>query len=133
MNIINSKMRDIDNNNNNANDIMYIKQYIAGTGGSQLERTEVDCNDEFTALAEEISKTDELVDFVQELYIVNGMIWDLESDIRKGKEGELGLEEVGRRAITIRELNGKRVAIKNKVNTIHNSGFTEIKINHASA
>lgn len=97
------------------------------------ERTEVDCNDEFTALAEEISKTDGLVDFVQELYIVNGMIWDLESDIRKGKEGELGLEEVGRRAITIRELNGKRVAIKNKVNTIHNSGFTEIKINHASA
>ena len=99
----------------------------------KLERTEVDCNDEFTALAEEISKADSLVDFVQELYIINGMIWDLESDIRKGKEGELGLKEVGRRAIDIRELNGKRVAIKNKVNTIYNSGFTEIKINHASA
>jgi hypothetical protein len=97
------------------------------------ERTEVDCSDEFAALTEEISKTDGLIDFVQELYTVNGMIWDLESDIRRGKEGELGLEEVGRRAIAIRELNGKRVASKNKVNTIYNSGFTEIKINHASA
>lgn len=97
------------------------------------ERTEVDCSDEFTALAEEISKTEGLIDFVQELYTVNGLIWDLESDIRKGKEGELGLEEVGRRAIAIRELNGKRVASKNKINTIYNSGFTEIKTNHASA
>lgn len=97
------------------------------------ERTDVDCSDESTSLIEEISKTDGLVDFVQELYTVNGMIWDLESDIRKGREGELGLEEVGRRAIAIRELNGKRVAIKNKVNTIYNSGFIETKVNHASA
>lgn len=97
------------------------------------ERTEVDCSDEFAALIQEINKTDGLIDFVQNLYTVNGLIWDLESDIRKGKEGELGLEEVGRRAIAIRELNGKRVAIKNEVNTIYNSGFTEIKINHASA
>lgn len=97
------------------------------------ERTTVDCSDEFTALAKEISQTEGLVDYVEELYTINGMIWDLESDIRRGKEGELGLEEVGRRAIAIRELNGKRVASKNKINTAYNSGFTETKINHASA
>ena len=98
----------------------------------KLERTEVDCNDEFTALAEEISKTDGLVDFVQELYIVNGMIWDLESDIRKGKEGELGLEEVGRRAIKIREFNKIRITYKNDVVDYFGEGYKDIKINHVS-
>lgn len=97
------------------------------------ERTDVDCSAEFTALVIEINKTEGLMQYVEELYTVNGMIWDLESDIRRGKEGELGLEEVGRRAIAIRELNSKRVASKNKINTFYNSGFIETKINHASA
>ena len=43
--------------------------------------------------------------YIDKLITINGEIWDLESDIRKGKEGELGLEEVGRRAIKIREFN----------------------------
>ena len=43
--------------------------------------------------------------YIDKLIAINGDIWDLESDIRKGKEGELGLEEVGRRAIKIREFN----------------------------
>lgn len=68
-----------------------------------------------------------------ELFRVNGSIWDLESDIRKGKEGELGLEEVGRRALAIRDLNGHRVKIKNEINLYYNEGFEEIKVNHASA
>ena len=35
---------------------------------------------------------------IRKMKVINGKIWDLESDIRKGKEKELGLEEVGRRA-----------------------------------
>ena len=54
-------------------------------------------------------------EWLKGLYEINGKIWDLESDIRKGKENELGLEEVGRRAIAIRELNKQRIAIKNKI------------------
>ena len=50
---------------------------------------------------------------------INNKIWGLESDIRQGKE--LGLEEVGRRAIAIRDLNKQRVRLKN-----------EKKIDHAS-
>ena len=53
--------------------------------------------------------------WIDDLYEVNGKIWDLEFDIRRGKEGELGLEEVGRRAIAIRNLNNIRVNIKNKI------------------
>ena len=63
---------------------------------------------------------------------VNAKIWDLESDIRKGKEGALGLEEVGRRALAIRDLNAERVALKNVV-AKERGEFEEIKVDHASA
>ena len=67
-------------------------------------------------------------DLYVQLQEINGRIWDLESDIRKGKEGELGLEEVGRRAIAIRNINGERIALKQKIAELH----AEKKYNHAS-
>ena len=63
---------------------------------------------------------------------VNGRIWDLESDIRKGKEGALGLEEVGRRALAIRDQNAERVRLKNIV-ARERGEFEEIKVDHASS
>lgn len=72
-------------------------------------------------------------EWIDRLYEVNGKIWDLEFDIRRGKEGELGLEEVGRRAIAIRNLNNIRVNIKNKVAEETGIGFKDIKKDHASA
>jgi len=63
---------------------------------------------------------------------IHKQIWDLEADIRKGKEGILGLEEVGRRAIAIRDLNKKRISIKNKISEETGSGFKDIKMAHAS-
>lgn len=70
--------------------------------------------------------------YVDKLYEINGEIWSLESDIRKGREEELGLEEVGRRAIKIREWNKKRVAIKNQMVDLFEEGFKDIKVNHGS-
>ena len=67
------------------------------------------------------------------LYEYNGKIWDLESDIRKGKDGELGFEEIGRRTIEIRGWNKKRVAVKNRIVEETGSGFKDVKMNHASA
>lgn len=69
---------------------------------------------------------------IQDLIEINGKIWDLESDIRKGKEGEMGLEEVGRRAIQIREYNKVRVSYKNKTVSKFGEGYTDIKMNHVS-
>lgn len=69
--------------------------------------------------------------WLDELYKWNGKIWDLESDIRKGKEGELGIEEVGRRALKIREFNNKRVEAKNKIAEMLDQ-YIEVKYNHAS-
>ena len=65
------------------------------------------------------------------LYDINGQIWDLEADIRNGKEGLLGLEEVGRRALKIRDLNAERIRLKNEIAKEH-GGFVEYKHNHAS-
>ena len=71
--------------------------------------------------------------WLEQLYELNGKIWDLESDIRKGKEGELGLEEVGRRAIAIREINMQRISVKNEIVEKTGLGFKDVKMNHASA
>ncbi len=67
-----------------------------------------------------------------QLYEVNGKIWDLEADIRKGKEGELGLEEVGRRALAIRDLNRQRIEIKNLI-AAKCGGPPDFKYDHASS
>lgn len=72
-----------------------------------------------------------LIKWQTSLHKINGMIWDLESDIRKGKEGELGLEEVGRRALAIRDLNGVRISIKNEIAESLGEN-KEQKFNHAS-
>lgn len=52
-----------------------------------------------------------------ELLKTNGAIWDLESDIRLGREDLLGLEEVGRRALIIRNINAKRIRIVTEINS----------------
>lgn len=98
----------------------------------KTERTDANCKEELNAILQEIKDNSQLTSFIDRLYEVNGQIWDLESDIRKGKEGILGLEEVGRRAIAIRNFNNKRVSIKNEINTLFKTGYTEIKVDHAS-
>ena len=64
-----------------------------------------------------------------ELYEINAKIWDLEHEIRLGLNCELSLEEVGRRTLLIRELNKKRVRIKDIIVEYTNSGFKDVKMN----
>lgn len=67
------------------------------------------------------------------LYSVNGKIWDLEFDIRRGLEGKLGLDEVGRRALQIRDLNRQRIKYKNDIVDVMGTGYKDVKMNHGSA
>lgn len=53
----------------------------------------------------------------RKLYKINGKIWQLESDIRNNKENKLGLKEIGKRAIKIRNWNNKRIKIKDELKT----------------
>jgi|SRR6185436_6941212 len=64
---------------------------------------------------------------------INVEIWNLENVIRNGGEKKLGLEEVGRRAVRIRDLNKKRIQYKNKLNGLFlKGGFKENKVQHRS-
>ena len=76
----------------------------------------------------------ELKKRLEELFEINGKMWDAEWAIRKGLDESLGLEEIGRRALLIRDLNKKRVAIKNQItNLVNQPEFADCKMNHASS
>lgn len=98
----------------------------------KAERLSIDNKTEMDCLWKEIEQHPDVFDYVEKLYEINGKIWDLESDIRQGNEDILGLEEVGKRAIKIRNFNGTRVQYKNEINSKLNQGFIEIKMNHGS-
>lgn len=68
----------------------------------------------------------------RKLLAINQQIWKLESDIRQGKEANISLEEIGRRALKIRDFNNHRVGLKNRINYITGSEYHERKVDHAS-
>jgi hypothetical protein len=71
--------------------------------------------------------------FIGRLYEINGKMWDTEAQIRAGEEEGMGLAEVGRRALIIRNLNRKRIAVKNEIVERFGSGFRDVKVNYAGA
>lgn len=96
------------------------------------ERTDEDMSEELKFYEKELNNYQNITYYIDRLYAVNSEIWDLESDIRKGCEKELGLEEIGKRAIQIRNKNKVRVSIKNEIVEAYGEGFKDIKINHGS-
>jgi len=72
-------------------------------------------------------------EWIDGLYEINGKCWDIEASIRQGRDEELGLEEIGRRAIALRDLNKIRIERKNRVAEEIGMDFFEVKVNHASA
>lgn len=65
---------------------------------------------------------------------MNIEIWNLEHEMRKVQEGsgKFTYEEIGQRAVKIRDLNRKRIEYKNLVNDLCGNMFRETKINHLS-
>ena len=50
---------------------------------------------------------------LEDLTNVHKTIWGLETELKSGREQELDLAEIGRRAIAIRNWNNKRIVLKN--------------------
>lgn len=73
-----------------------------------------------------------LITNVMRLTQSNIEIWNLENEIRNGGENKFTTEEIGRRAILIRDLNKKRIEYKNKLTELSKNGFCERKVNHRS-
>lgn len=69
---------------------------------------------------------------LNQLYQIHAGIWDLESELKNGVENQLPLEEIGRRAIEIRNLNNKRVQLKNVMAEKLKCPVREIKHDHLS-
>jgi len=63
---------------------------------------------------------------------IHNAIWNLESDLKSGLEHKHSLEEIGRRAIEIRNLNNQRIALKNRMAEKLNCPVREIKRDHIS-
>lgn len=76
--------------------------------------------------------TSKIVDEYKNLKQIHNEIWKLESELKSGREDELSLEEIGRRAIAIRDHNNKRVALKNLIAEKLNCPVREIKKDHLS-
>lgn len=66
------------------------------------------------------------------LYGIHRKIWSLEAELKSGREAELSLEELGRRAIMIRDLNNQRIQLKNTMATKLGCTVREIKKDHLS-
>jgi hypothetical protein len=75
---------------------------------------------------------DSVQEDIDQLYSIHNEIWELESLLKTGREQELGLEEIGRRAIAIRDHNNKRIAIKNAIAERLECLVREIKRDHLS-
>ena len=86
---------------------------------------------EYLSAINQCGSMDDVQTYIDKLYEINGQIWDAESEIRAGLENNYGLDEIGRRALLVRDLNKKRVAIKNEIVTRFNSGYLDVKVNYA--
>lgn len=59
-------------------------------------------------------------------------VWSLEDDFKKGRIDGLPLEEIGRRALHIRDIGYQRVELKNALAELVNDPVREIKKDHIS-
>ena len=98
------------------------------------ERTNEDVSEELRTYKREIEspdyveKSSQIESFIDRLYEINGELWNTEGDIRKGVD--MPLEEIGRLALKVRDLNCKRNEIKAEIVDAFSEGFKEIKINY---
>ena len=92
------------------------------------ERTDEDVSEELAAYKKELPDTDIAQTFIDRMYEINDKIWETEVDIRKGVD--MPLDEVGRLAIRVRELNQIRNGIKGEIVDEFAEGFKEIKVNY---
>ena len=75
---------------------------------------------------------DQLVSDIAEITRIHNTIWDLEWQLKSGVEQQLSLEEIGRRAIRIRDNNNRRIEFKNSIAALFGLEMREIKTDHLS-
>lgn len=69
---------------------------------------------------------------IAEITKIHNKIWDLEWQLKSGVEHLLELDEIGRRAIAIRDWNNRRITYKNSIAALFGLKLREIKTDHLS-
>lgn len=69
---------------------------------------------------------------IAEITKIHNRIWDLEWQLKSGVEHLLELDEIGRRAIAIRDWNNRRITYKNSIAELFGLKLREIKTDHLS-
>ena len=107
-------------------------KYERTTGGNQdeLDWYETQYQELITELSPD--QLSQLQNDIAEITKIHNKIWDLEWQLKSGVEHLLDLEEIGRRAIAIRNWNNKRITYKNSIAALFNLKMREIKTDHLS-
>ena len=69
---------------------------------------------------------------IEAMTAIHNAIWELEWQLKSGVEEQLPLDEIGRRAIRIRDYNNKRITFKNSIASLLGDPVREIKVDHLS-
>lgn len=69
---------------------------------------------------------------IAEITVIHNKIWDLEWQLKSGVEHLLPMDEIGRRAIAIRDWNNRRITYKNSIAELFGLKMREIKTDHLS-
>lgn len=90
--------------------------------------------DELKFYIEQLKHVDEniVASYTEQLVSIHKEIWNLESELKTFNEHKLSFEELGRRAVKIRDWNAKRIEIKNKFAEAVGCQVKEIKVSHLS-
>ena len=108
----------------------------------KTERTDEDVSNELNSYREEIDKYKiNVEEYINRMYDINGTLWNYETQMRKLMDSknatgpivdanELPLEEIGKLALLVRDLNGTRNGLKSEIVEKFSEGFKDIKINY---
>ena len=107
-------------------------KYQRTTGGNQAELDwyEARYQELLARLTESQQQT--LDHNIAEITRIHNQIWDLEWQLKSGVEHLLALDEIGRRAIAIRDWNNRRITYKNSIAELFGLELREIKTDHLS-
>jgi hypothetical protein len=96
------------------------------------EKTNGDNQEELNFYLDQINEVgiDLLDPKLVELIEHHRYVWSLEDDFKKAKIDNLPLEEIGRRALYIRDIGYRRVDLKNDFAKLLNDPVREIKKDH---
>jgi hypothetical protein len=88
--------------------------------------------DWYEARYQELPQSERLERCIAGMTEIHNRIWDLEWQLKSGVEHLLPLDEIGRRAIAIRDENNRRITYKNEIAEIFGLDVRELKTDHLS-